>query len=43
MKILKKLIKKCQGEQEEQPDEEEQQQAEPSQKFELKPVATQGE
>ena len=38
------INKEISGEQEEQPDEEEQQQqAEPSQKFELKPVATQGE
>ena len=40
---IEKINKEMSGEQEEQPDEEEQQQAEPSQKFELKPVATQGE
>ena len=41
---IEKINKEISGEQEEQPEEEEpQQQAEPSQKFELKPVATQGE
>ena len=41
---IEQISKEIAGEQEEQPEEEEpQQQAEPSQKFELKPVATQGE
>ena len=41
---IEQISKEIAGEQEEQPEEEvPQQQAEPSQKFELKPVATQGE